>query len=217
MTREPIAIWGASGHARVVADAVRKGETFSVFGFIDDTPARRGEAFAGATVLGGREVLATLTRYGVSTIHVAIGHCRARMDLSKVAMDRGLRLGSVIHPSAILALDATIGDGTFVAAGAIVGPASRVGQCVILNSGCSVDHDCVVEDGAHIGPGVHMGGAAHVGQLAWIGIGATLRDRASVGHGAIVGAGAVVLRDVPPELVAYGVPARVVRAKRPQE
>lgn len=217
MNREPIVIWGASGHARVVADAVRKGDYFSVFGFIDDTALRKGEDFAGAKVMGGREILPTLADHGVNAIHIAIGHCRARMDLATLATDHGLRLRSIVHPSATVALDATIGEGTFIAAGALVGAASRVGRVVILNSGCSVDHDCIVEDGAHIGPGVRMGGSAHIGQQAWIGIGATLRDRASVGHGATVGAGAVVVRDVPPGVVAYGVPARVVRAKVPGE
>jgi acetyltransferase-like isoleucine patch superfamily enzyme len=75
-----------------------------------------------------------------------------------------------------------------------------------------VDHECVLADGVHVGPGAHLGGRVQVGRAAWIGIGAVVRDRARVGAGALVGAGAVVIRDVPDHVVAYGVPARTMRA-----
>jgi acetyltransferase-like isoleucine patch superfamily enzyme len=44
-----------------------------------------------------------------------------------------------------------------------------------------------------------------------VGIGAVIADRVQIGEGSVVGAGSVVLRDVPAGVVAYGVPARVVR------
>lgn len=214
---DKIVIWGASGHARVVADALNLGLKFSIVGFLDDTPAREGEEFGGPPVLGGRDVLTDLREHGVRHIHIAIGHCRARSELATVAHGHGFVLATVVHPRAIIAQGAPIGQGAFVAAGAIVGPNTRIGKNVILNTGCSVDHDCLVDDGAHVGPGVHIGGASHIGKQAWIGIGATLKDRVKVGDGAIVGAGSVVVRDIPPGVVAYGVPARVVRDKLPRE
>jgi acetyltransferase-like isoleucine patch superfamily enzyme len=45
---------------------------------------------------------------------------------------------------------------------------------------------------------------------SWIGAGAIVLDGVRVGRGAVVGAGAVVTRDVPPQAVAVGSPARVV-------
>lgn len=206
-----LVIWGASGHARVVADAVRKLAQYSVVGFLDDTPSRKGEHFAGAEILGGRNALVSLRAAGVTFVHIAVGDCRARVALAEVAETHGLKLCSVVHPSASVALDAEVGAGTFLAAGALLGAQARLGRCVIVNSRASVDHDCFVDDGAHVGPGVTLGGFAQIGKAAWLGIGATVRDRVAVGDGAIVGAGALVLRDIPAHVVAYGAPATVRR------
>ena len=51
---DALIIYGAGGHAAVVADAVRAGDAFTVAGFLDDDPARTGEIYYGATILGTR-------------------------------------------------------------------------------------------------------------------------------------------------------------------
>jgi acetyltransferase-like isoleucine patch superfamily enzyme len=49
----------------------------------------------------------------------------------------------------------------------------------------------------------------------WIGTGVRVLDGVRIGRGAVVGAGSVVTRDIPPETVAFGVPARAIRSRRP--
>ncbi|MDB5330490.1 MAG: hypothetical protein JWP03_1641 [Phycisphaerales bacterium] len=48
-----------------------------------------------------------------------------------------------------------------------------------------------------------------------IGCGAVLLGNITIGHDSAIGANAVVLKDVPPNSVAVGVPARVVKGKEP--
>jgi acetyltransferase-like isoleucine patch superfamily enzyme len=50
-----------------------------------------------------------------------------------------------------------------------------------------------------------------VGRQVHIGAGATICENLEIGDRAIVGAGAVEIRDVPPEAVVAGVPARAIR------
>ena len=52
-----------------------------------------------------------------------------------------------------------------------------------------------------------------VGDDVWIGYGVTLVPGATVGRGSVVAAGAVVSGQIPPMVVAGGVPAKVIRAR----
>ena len=50
-----------------------------------------------------------------------------------------------------------------------------------------------------------------IGENAWIGAGATILPGVHIGKNAVIGAGSVVTRDIPDDVVAVGVPCRVVR------
>ncbi|MDD2852003.1 MAG: acetyltransferase [Desulfuromonadaceae bacterium] len=205
-----VVIWGASGHARVVADVVRLEGCFELRGFIDDVDQKPRE-FLGLPVFGGCEALGRLKADGVSHIILGFGNCEARLKLSEVVLKEGFSLASAIHPHAVIAADASIGDGTVIAAGSIINPGSRVGANVIINTRASVDHDCEIADGAHICPGVTLGGYVMVGKAAWVGIGSIVSDHVNIGSRALIGAGSVVVSDIPECVVAYGVPARIKR------
>jgi acetyltransferase EpsM len=210
--RPKLVIWGASGHARVVADIVRLRAEFEIAGFIDDVdPQAAGREFFGCRVLGGREQLSALREAGVSHLVFGFGDGAARLRLAPVVRELGFTLATAVHPSAVVATDVVVGPGTVIVAGAVVGPGSMLGENVIVNTLAGLSHDGLVGNGVHICPGACLGGWAEVGEGSWIGIGATLRDRVKVGRNTVIGAGAVVLRDIPDEVVAYGVPARVVR------
>jgi acetyltransferase EpsM len=209
---QKLVIWGASGHALVVAEAIRLRGDFEIAGFLDDLhPEHRGKEFCGAKILGGREQLDLLQRNGIHNLVFGFGNCEARLKLAELAHAKGFKLASAIHPKAIIAPDVQVGYGSFIAAGAVVNTRTQIGDNAIINTASSVDHECVIEDGAHICPGVHLGGSVFVGRGAWVGIGATVVNAVSIGAGALVGAGAVVLHDIPKGAVAYGVPAKVVR------
>lgn len=207
----PVVVWGAGGHARVVAEILRLAG-YSLAGFLDDVdPARRGEPFLEARVLGGRDRLEALRADGVGAAAVAIGDNAARLEAAAFLRESGFELPAAVHPSAVVASTARVGPGSVVCAMAVVGPAARVGEVVIVNTAATVDHDGEVEDGAHLAPGVHLGGWATVGRAAFVGLGALVADRVRVGAGSVVGAGSLVLRDVPPGVVAWGAPARTIR------
>ena len=207
-----LAIWGASGHAAVVADIVRAQGDYEVAAFLDNaSPERAGAEFCGAPILEGSDRLDDLMRDGVEHLIFGFGDCEARLRLSESARRRGFTIATAVHPKAVVATNVSVGSGTVVVAGAVVNPGAQIGADVIVNTSASVDHDCVIGDGAHISPGAHLAGGVRVGRGSWIGIGATVVDGVRVGAGTTVGAGAVVLADIPDGVVAYGVPARVVR------
>lgn len=207
-----LVIWGASGHAKVVADIVRMQRDHEIVGFLDDRePTAAGREFFGSRVLGGRDRLAALREEGVSHLIFGFGDGAARLRLTPLVRDLGYALATAIHPRAVVAGDVVVGAGSVIAPGAVVGPATTIGDNVIVNTLAGVDHDCVVGDGAHLCPGSRVGGWVVVQEGAWVGIGATVRDRVKIGKGTVIGAGSVVLQDLPDGVVAYGVPAKIAR------
>ena len=52
----------------------------------------------------------------------------------------------------------------------------------------------------------------HIGDRVWVGAGAHINPGVRIGAGSIIGSGSVVTHDIPPNVVAAGVPCRVIRA-----
>jgi len=205
-----VVIWGASGHAKVVADILRSADGVSVAGFLDDQDlSRRGERFCGAEIFGGADALDALWERGIRHAIVAFGDNVRRVEAGSRLETRHFSLVRAVHPAATIAIDATVGEGTMVAAGAVISSSARIGRHVIVNTHASVDHECVVEDGAQISPGANIGGGAKIGRHATVGIGAAVIEKITIGANSIVGAGAVVIDDVPPNVLVVGVPARI--------
>jgi sugar O-acyltransferase (sialic acid O-acetyltransferase NeuD family) len=195
-----------------VADIIRLCGEYEIVGYLDDlSPDRKNTSFGGARVLGGSEELDRLCESGVRHVVLAVQNNQARLRLAQVAKTKGLSLATTIHPSASVAADAVIGAGTVIRAQSAVGPETRVGENCIIGYGSTTSHNCAIGDGVHIGSGANLAGCVTVGRAAWIGIGATVIDPRSVGSNSLIGAGAVVTHDIPDNVVAYGVPAAVVR------
>lgn len=210
--KRQLVIWGASGHALVVADIIKLTGEYELVGFIDDVnPVPANTSFCGFSVLGGRNCLEELKRQGLSHVIFAFGNCEARLRLAEWSREMGLSLATAIHPRATVAADVSVGAGTVIAAGAVVNSGATIGENVIINTCASVDHECVIDDGVHICPGAHLAGKVTVGRASWVGIGATVVDRMVIGSGVMIGAGAVVVNDLPDNVLAYGVPAKVIK------
>jgi UDP-N-acetylbacillosamine N-acetyltransferase len=83
-TQRKLVIWGASGHALVVADIIRLTGEYDIVGFIDDvSPVREDDSFCGFPLLGCRDCLKKLARDRVSHLIFGLGNCEARLRLAE--------------------------------------------------------------------------------------------------------------------------------------
>ena len=215
MARQRILVYGAGGHAKVVIDILERTEQYEIAGIVDDDPAQRGHHFCGHPILGGLDFL--LEHGPEEQVVLAIGDNNARERLAKRLEPLGFQFATAVHPVSSLARDAALGPGAVVMANVAVNPATVVGRHAILNTGATIDHDCTIGDFAHISPGAHLGGNVTIGPLAHVGIGASVIPGITIGAGSIIGAGAAVVADIPPNVVAVGVPARVVKERREEK
>ena len=111
--------------------------------------------------------------------------------------------------------------------------AARIDDRAYIGPGCflglvHIEPDVLIGSGVHLTSGRQTHGTddptrpireqegradlVRIGRGAWIGSAAVIM--ADVGRDAVIGAGAVVTNPIPPDVVAAGVPARVLRARR---
>jgi sugar O-acyltransferase (sialic acid O-acetyltransferase NeuD family) len=98
---------------------------------------------------------------------------------------------NAIHPSAVISRSATLGWGVVVCAGVIINAYCEIGDNVILNTGCSIDHHCAVHAHAHIAPNAVLCGGVHVGEGTLVGANATVTPNKVISGWSLVKAGSV--------------------------
>lgn len=132
-----------------------------------------------------------------------------------------------------------MGEGCWIEPPLYVNWGSRItlGDHVYANTGLTVIDDTFVTIGSHVmlGPRVTISAASHpvdpelrrqayqydlpvtIEENVWVGAGATILPGVTIGKNSVIGAGSVVDRDIPPDVVAAGVPCRVLREIGPRD
>ena len=202
--QETIYVYGAGGHAKVVAAACRL-RNYWIGGFIEDNSFRTGTEFCGSRILSRTDLPEG------ATVVIAFGNCQRRCEVGNELQRSGFSLPTIIHPAACVAEDAVIGIGCFIGAFANLDPGCRIGDFCIINNSAIVCHDSELDSGCHICPGTAIAGGVHIGARAWIGLGSRVIEKKTIGEGSLVGAGSVVVTSLPQRTLAYGVPAKVIK------
>ena len=203
---EKILLLGYGGHAKSVIDAIECAGCYSIAGVVD--VADSDISYRGYKVIGNDDDLEWLYTSGIRNACVCVGYLgkgnvRNRLydNLKKI----GYNLPVIIDPSAIIAKDAVIGEGTFIGKRAVINSNSSIGKMCIINSGAMVEHDCVVGDFSHIAVSAVLCGEVSVEKNAFVGANSTIIQCVKVGENSIVGAASTVLAEVPDNRRAVGI------------
>ena len=203
-----LAILGASGHGKVIADSA-EASGFRDIVFFDD-------AWPGIAMNGPWEVVGTtqdllLNLASYASVVVAIGNNAIRHTKLKALLSADAPVVSIVHPSAIVSPHSSLGVGSVVFAGAVVNAGADIGAGAIINTNAVIEHDCVLGISCHISPGGVLAGGVRLGERVWVGANASVRQLVSVGDNSVVGMGAVVTRDVAANITVVGNPARPIK------
>jgi sugar O-acyltransferase (sialic acid O-acetyltransferase NeuD family) len=209
MVEMNVFLYGAGGHARVVIDILEQ-TGIQVRVVIDDNKELDGRTILGYPIRHTVNVFDSLLGEGIQHGIVAIGDNRIRQRQAASLIANGFTLITAIHPSAVISQHASVGNGTVVMANAVINPGCKIGDNVIINTGSVIDHDGIIEDAVHIAPGVSISGTVKIGERAMIGTGTSIINNVEIGSDAIIGAGAAVISDIPKQVKAVGVPAKVI-------
>ncbi len=190
----PVAIYGAGGHARVLA-SILHALNLPILGYFDDSFAGP-ENIQGAPVLGRFNDIVKFREKASSAV-LAIGDNTLREKAFHFLKQEGFSIPPVIHPGAIVESDVTIGEGAVICIGAVIGTEAKIGIGAIINTGGLVDHESEIGDFVHLAPGAAVAGRTSVGHGTFVGMNASIADKICIGRNSLIGAGSVVLRDVP--------------------
>ena len=88
----------------------------------------------------------------------------------------------------------------------------RCHKYISIGSGCAIAHDCTIMDSsAHPINGILHQGPVIINNNVWIGSRVLILPNVTIGEGAVIGAGSVVTRNIPPNTLSVGNPARVIK------
>jgi sugar O-acyltransferase (sialic acid O-acetyltransferase NeuD family) len=184
MTRRYL-VTGASGHAQEVAWALgeqtkAQGEACE-FLFFDDRIVAGPLASGLGSVRGPLDAVAEHARGGEARLVLGIGLPGTKMAVVRRLTPLGLPWATVVHPAAMIGPNVSIGEGSYVGAGAIATVNVRIGRFATVNMHCQVAHDDVLGDFVTLHPDVHLAGRVVVGEGAELGTGAVVIPGATIG------------------------------------
>ena len=214
--RRRLLIVGAGGFAREALEAARAAAAAGTtdaepFGFLDDDVRLQGGEIAGLRVLGP---VAAVHDHPETCVVVCIGRPTAytvRADVvARMGLDRD-RMATIVHPTASIGSTCSLGVGSVVLANTVMTADVVLGEHVALMPQVVLTHDVVVEDYVTMASCVRLGGGVRVGTGAYLGSGVGVREFCRIGSRSMIGMNSLVTKDVPPERLWFGHPARDVR------
>lgn len=206
-----IVIIGAGGLGQEIAsliEDINKNEaSWNLLGYVDDDLSKLG------VIENEYEVLGTTSWLYDKSIFIinAIANGEIRERINNFISNTNNKFATLIHPSVIVTSSVQIGEGSILCAGSILTTNIAVGRQVIINYSSTIGHDALLEDYITILPGVNISGYVKAKKGSTFGTGSQVIQGITIGENTIVGAGATVVKDLPANCTAVGVPAKPIK------
>lgn len=201
-------IAGSGGHGLEVLETLLKnGFSKNDITFFDQKHEKNGHLISGIQVITNVEEVKNLFRKS-NHFCLAVGNPTFRENLFNVLEQSGGAFQSIISHSAFISHSAI---GQFDAMPfSFIGPETKIGKGVLINTRAHIHHECKVGDFCDIGPGAMLLGNSQTGKRCRIGAGAVLLPGVIIGDDVTVGAGSVVTKDWSKNSKVVGVPAKAL-------
>jgi sugar O-acyltransferase (sialic acid O-acetyltransferase NeuD family) len=204
-----ILVVGAGGFGREVVAWLRDAWPLwrgRIGGFLSDDLGRLAGFDVGVPMLG---TVADYSPREGDYLVLAIGVPYTRRRIAESLVSRGGRFLTLVHPKAVVADNATLGEGCVVCPYAVVSDSARVGTCVLMNYHTSLGHDAYAGHYSVLSPYSTLGGGARIEDEGFLGLHASVGPGITLGARSKVSANSCVLSCTPADSLVFGVPGRV--------
>ncbi|QUH19069.1 acetyltransferase [Alkaliphilus sp. B6464] len=203
-----LCIYGCGGMGREIADLAYRMSQWEEVIFIDDNVKSR--IVDEVSVFTLEEALNQIDQSNIEFI-VAAGEPSSRKFLYEKLEHYNLEYVSVIDSGLNLSRLSSVKNGTIVHTGATITVNVHIGKGCLINKHVVIGHDVNIGDYTVISPNASIGGDVNIASNCYIGSGAIIRNGINIGQNSIIGMGAVVLKDVDPNSVMVGNPAKLLK------
>lgn len=117
----------------------------------------------------------------------------------------------------MVVIDPTVDILAFANVDAGIARSTRIGEGCRIDHYAHVGHDSILARDVTVCAGAIICGFVEIEENAYLGAGCRIRQRLRIGKNALIGMGAIVVKDVPPNCVVVGSPARFLRYRFPNE
>lgn len=208
-----IVIIGAGNFGKEVAHLIEEinedKKTWNLLGYIDETIEKQNKIINNNVVLGDFNFLGKSALDNLWVV-CAIGNPKDKYNLIKKASIYSLNFANLIHPGVKINKYTEIGSGCIICSNSFISVNTKIGNHVSINPGCGIGHDTVIEDYTSLYWNVTLAGNVYVHEGCEIGSKAVVIQKRTIGKWSIIGAGAVVIKDIPANCTAIGVPAKPI-------
>ncbi len=203
-------IVGAGTYGQVYAEYINDSGMYDLMGFLDDDKGKHNKSYLNKPVLGSVSLLSSLEDKEKIAVFVPIGNNDIRLRILKQAENLGYLTPSYIHSAVQIHSSVIIGKSVYILPSTSIMPHTRIEDYVMISMGVNIAHHTIIGKGSFLSQGVNVGASIHIGEKSFLGIASTIMTGIKeIGRNTVVGAGAVVIRDLPDNVVAAGVPAKI--------
>jgi sugar O-acyltransferase (sialic acid O-acetyltransferase NeuD family) len=146
----------------------------------------------------------------------AIGNIEAKKRIVARMKVRSAQFLTLIHPTAVVAPSARIGEGVIVCPFALVSDHVVLGDFVMMNFYSSCGHDAKVGNYTVFSPYATANGFADIEEEVFLGTHATVTANRRIGRASKINANSVAMRDVPAGAFVHGVPGKTAMIFSPE-
>lgn len=201
-------IFGAGGHAKVIAESALNQEKISNICFIDYSFQQK--EFINQNKKYTQIVESEIPNNFLDELSIiGIGNNQIRRGIA--SKFSSAQFTTILGSLSVVSKSANISLGCFIGNGAIINADSSIGMHSIINTQAVIEHDCKIGDFSHIGPSTVVAGGSKIGKNNFIGGGSFVNPNISICDNVLIGSGSVVIEDIKDPGSYVGSPVRKIK------